>query len=228
MGFEPENIYVLKPGGFNPLNWDSDNYPEGFDELKEAYRDRSYSHEATNENLARITRHIAQKADSNDTFVFYLSTHGNRTYDSSTDTVNCLIGMDDGKQQLYDYELGNMVRPIEAGRELYFIDACHSGKFAGVLGQGNDMGVAAGISQQVALMDFKGNSLGSYFLDELGKVGFDYETSADEVQGCLENAYERYHDNFKNLQSKEQVPLFVHQGRVTPVNLIVGQKKPAA
>ena len=226
MGFEPENIRVLIPGGLDPKHSDS-HYPEGWEELKKAYSDDSYSHNATEANLEKILRGMSTKVDGNDTFVFYLTTHGNEGLEFDDKTYEfrrpSYAAINNGRDQVHDYELAEYAKGIEGGREIYFIDSCHSGGFAKELGKGNDVCIAACRKDQPAVMHMNGDSAGSYFIEELKKNGgIDTSTSYEKVKTCLKSAMKKFKSSWArwNSTAQAQTPIYGNQSRTEPYTVL--------
>ncbi|MBW3013541.1 caspase family protein [Candidatus Woesearchaeota archaeon] len=215
LGFKKENIRVLIPDGLNPKN-PASHYPDGFDKLKEAYRDTSYNHDATEANLERTLAEMAKKVDSNDVFVLYLSTHGNlhRSYGTDADgnfaaRENSFAAIDNGKDIVHDHELARYVRGINGGRELYLVDACHSGHFAKELGRGRDIVMTASMMHQPGVMDEDGYSFGIAFFDELKKKGLTVDTKVKTIFDSLAEGMKKYKQHFRySYYGKNQTPCF--------------------
>jgi hypothetical protein len=215
-GFKKENIYVLIPDGLNPKNPTS-HYPEGFDKLREAYRDYRYSHDATEANLARILRDMGKKVDSNDTFVLYLSTHGNlhKDYDFSRSgsysaKENSYAALDNGKDKLHDWELRNYAKGINGAREVYMINACHSGHFAKTMGVGRDIAFSASMMHQPGVLDDKGYSYATFLLDELKKKGgLNSNTKVKTLFECLQDGMKKFKKHYRYCRpGRNQIPCF--------------------
>ncbi|MBD3259395.1 hypothetical protein GF371_02065 [Candidatus Woesearchaeota archaeon] len=215
LGFKKENIRVLIPDGLDPKNPES-HYPAGFDKLREAYRDRSYSHDATEANLERVLADMSRRVDSNDVFVMYFSTHGNLHrdygYDESgnfTAQENSFAAIDNGNDIVHDHELAKYVRGINGGRELYLIDACHSGHFAKELGRGRDIVLTASMMHQPGVMDNKGYSFGVAFFDELKKKGLTVDTKVKTIFDSLKDGMKKFKQRFRySFHGKRQTPCF--------------------
>ncbi|MBW2987412.1 caspase family protein [Candidatus Woesearchaeota archaeon] len=215
-GFKKENIYVLIPDGLDPKNPTS-HYPEGFENLREAYRDYSYSHDATEANLERILRHMGKKVDSNDTFVLYLSTHGNLHRDYSyngdgdfTTRENSFAALDNGKDKLHDWELRNYAKGINGGREVYIINACHSGHFAKTMGVGRDIAFAASMMHQPGVLDDKGYSYATFLLDALkSKGGLNSNTKVKTLFESLQEGMRKFKHHYRYCSpGRAQTPCF--------------------
>jgi len=214
-GFKKENIYVLIPDGLNPKNPTS-HYPAGFENLREAYRDYSYSHDATERNLERILGQMGKKVDSNDTFVLYLSTHGNlhRDYSYSggdfTARENSYAALDNGKDKLHDWELRNYSKGINGAREVYMINACHSGHFAKTMGVGRDIVFTASMMHQPGVLDDKGHSYATFLLDELKKKGgLNSNTKVKTLFDSLQDGMKKFKHHYRYCApGRNQVPCF--------------------
>ena len=179
-GFKKENIIVIGPGG-GPILIDD------CEALRRAYNDNSYSHECTKENLEKVFKDLANRADGNDTVVVHSFSHGlNRGGHS-------MFALDNGKQDLYDYEYAKMLKPIEAGTELYAITACQSGHFApnliDAVNSGNEDNVAV-------IAECRGDqnaqaewTYSEHLAKEIAKNGIDKNTNFTEM---AENADVNY------------------------------------
>ena len=213
MGFEPENIRVLIPGGLDPKHSDS-HYPEGWEALKKAYADDSYSHDATEDNLERVLRGMSGKVDGNDTFMFYMTTHGNEglEFDDATYKFKrpSYAAINNGRDDVHDYELADYCSGIEGGKEIYFIDSCHSGGFAKEIGRGDDICITACKKDQPAVMHMNGDSLGSYFVEEMKQNGgIDNDTSYGSVKENLKSALRKFKSTWGRYDhtAQEQTPV---------------------
>lgn len=210
MGFKQENIKVLTPdGNFNPKFGSYKN-------LEQAMNDKSYNHHASEDNLKRILDDVSKKVDRNDVFTLYVASHGLNNNDDS------YVGLQNGREDLYDYELKEYTKNIKGGKELYVVGACHSGGFADKLGQGKDVAVSACKTYQPAISDNRGNSLTAYFYDELAKKDLSSQTSEQDIKEALLKAEERFKQDHRDswLYSREvaaQKPVIGTDGRAYTV-----------
>jgi hypothetical protein len=205
VGFKPEHIKVLTPDGeFHPKNGKYAN-------LSKAFADKSYNHHASEANLKTLLDNASKTVDRNDLFTLYVASHG------LNDGKDSYVGLQNGKEDLYDYELKEYSKNINGGKELYVVGSCHSGGFAEKLGQNGDIAVSACKSNQPAITDVYGNSLTAYLYDELGKQGISQDTTENDVKAALKRAVQRFKEDHGDAllyakEVREQQPIVGARG----------------
>ncbi|MBU0615909.1 MAG: C13 family peptidase, partial [Nanoarchaeota archaeon] len=211
MGFKPENIRVLSP---NEAPGDTSylRNTAGYDEFRDAFKDHSYSHEATRQNVTRVLEDMASKVDSNDVFVMYVGTHGNTDWNG--DSYVCL---DNGDQQMTWKEMKHASDKINGGREIYIVDACHSGDFANLADEEHEEAIAASKDTQVAYSDSYGDSFARYFLNELKNIGVSRNMPDSAIKTAADVAMQRFKRGNYGAASGNQVAQYGSGGDVQQV-----------
>jgi hypothetical protein len=143
-----------------------------------------------------------------------MTTHGNENWEFDKESLDIkkssYVGLNNGTDKMCDYELADYVKDIRGGKELYFVDACHSGGFAKELGKGSDICVTACKVDQPAVMHMNGDSLGSYFIEELKqKGGIDGRLTYEQVKDCLKTSLDKFKRTWPRWvpEAQEQTPV---------------------
>ncbi|MBD3304124.1 hypothetical protein GF343_03190 [Candidatus Woesearchaeota archaeon] len=226
MGYKPENIKVLMPEGLDVVHSDS-HFPGGFQELKHAYADSSYCHEATEANLESVLREMSTKVDGNDTFVFYLGSHGNSSYnfDDGEFRKNSYVGLSNGKEVMHDHELCDYVKDIDGEKEFYFIDACYSSGFAEEGAKQDGIWVAACTKDQPALMHQNGDSFASELVETLKQNGgIDNDTTYEQVKACSKDTIDKFRKTWEKYKHSFNPIVWIYAKDQTPVVAAPGQQ----
>lgn len=193
-GFKPENIYVIGPDGPEP--WEP-----GARELARAYQNTNYRHDCTKENIARVCKEIAEKADSNDTFVCAVSTHGNASNAHSYFAIN------NGNGKMSDTDFAEAQKPIRAGAEYNFILTCQAGNHPENMppitaNWGAKTGVIAECTDAQNAQAY--SAWGTHLFNEIAKNGIDANTNVVDLARRTDLAYT---NSFASWNSSRQDPV---------------------
>jgi len=219
MGFKPENIKVLSPNDLDRAGHHVTSLP-GYEKFEDAFDDNSYDHDATERNLAKVIKDVGSQVDGNDVFMLYVTTHGNTTggiWDDSEPMSYFML--DCGDERVTEKELDKMVDCIQAGREFYIVEACHSGTFARIADGPNEEAIGVSRRDQVAYSDRYGNSLGRYFIKELKLAGMEKGKSDEEIKDILKKSLDKWRrDDGIGSHRYTQKPQYGSGGVVEEIN----------
>jgi hypothetical protein len=209
MGFKPENIRVLSPDEA-PRDTSYFKATAGYNQFRAALDDGSYNHDATRANVTKTLEDMARKVDGNDVFVMYAGTHGNTNFNGDS-----YISLDNGNQRMNWKELKKASDGIDAGREIYVVDACHSGDFTGLADETHEESVAASKDSQVAYSDTYGDSFARYFITELKKIGLSRDMPDSAIKSAADIAMNRFKRG--NFAARNQIAQYGSGGTVQQV-----------